>query len=271
VPKGSLTVVGTGIALGVHLTAQARVAIERADTLFYLMSDQLGDRWISELNADARPLRRHYAPDRERADTYEAMVEEIMAAVRSGRNVCSAFYGHPGVFASPSHESVRRARAEGYEARMLPAVSAEDCLFADLGVDPGQNGCQSYEATDFLLRRKAVDTTATLVLWQVAFVGVTRAPVALAPGGVKLLVDYLRTFYEADHPSILYEASPYPVGRPRVAHVPLQDVAGIELGALSTLFVPPVGEAPVDEAMRARLGQAVAVDSEYTDLVASPG
>jgi hypothetical protein len=33
---------------------------------------------------------------------------------------------------------------------MLPGISAEDCLFADLGIDPGIYGCQSYEATDFL-------------------------------------------------------------------------------------------------------------------------
>jgi hypothetical protein len=40
---------------------------------------------------------------------------------------------------------------------MLPAVSAEDCLFADLGVDPGAAGCQSHEAADFLI----LDTRST--------------------------------------------------------------------------------------------------------------
>ena len=40
---------------------------------------------------------------------------------------------HPGVYVAPSHETVLRARAEGYPARMLPGISSEDCLFADLG------------------------------------------------------------------------------------------------------------------------------------------
>jgi hypothetical protein len=38
---------------------------------------------------------------------------------------------------------------------MLPAISAEDCLFADLGVDPADHGCPSYEATDFLVHGAA--------------------------------------------------------------------------------------------------------------------
>ena len=67
---------------------------------------------------------------------YARIVGDILDAVRGGASVCAAFYGHPGIFVTPSHDAVRRARAEGYPARMLPAVSAVDCLFADLGVDP---------------------------------------------------------------------------------------------------------------------------------------
>ena len=53
------------------------------------------------------------------------MVDRILASVRDGRRTVAAFYGHPGVFAFATHESIRRARAEGYRARMLPGVSAE--------------------------------------------------------------------------------------------------------------------------------------------------
>jgi precorrin-2 methylase len=63
-----------------------------------------------------------------------------MTAVREGLNVCAAFYGHPGVFVYASHQSIRLARAEGFEAQMLPGISAEDCVFADLGIDPENMG-----------------------------------------------------------------------------------------------------------------------------------
>jgi hypothetical protein len=32
---------------------------------------------------------------------------------------------------------------------MLAGISAEVCLFADLGVDPAVNGTTTYEATDW--------------------------------------------------------------------------------------------------------------------------
>ena len=85
--------------------------------------------------------------------------------------MCAVFYGHPGVFVNPSHRAVAQARAEGFRAAMLPGVSAEDCLFADLGLDPGAHGCQSYEATDFVIRRRSCYPSALLILWQVGALG----------------------------------------------------------------------------------------------------
>jgi hypothetical protein len=41
------------------------------------------------------------------------MVDAIMKEVRQGRNVCGAFYGHPGVFALVAHEAIETARSEG--------------------------------------------------------------------------------------------------------------------------------------------------------------
>jgi hypothetical protein len=224
-PSGSLTVVGTGIALGVHLTPEARVELERADEVLHLMAEPLADLWLARLNPRSRSLRGHYAPERDRSETYEAMVEEILASVRVGRNVCAAFYGHPGVFAFPSHEAIRRARAEGFSARMLPAVSAEDCFFADLGVDPGEHGCQSYEATDFLVCRRKV-------------------------------VDYLGQFYEPTHETVLYEASPYPIRVPRVERVLLCELVDVEPGPLATLYMPPRERARIDAEMLGSLQNA---------------
>ena len=96
----------------------------------------------------------------------------MLKEVRAGSKVVGVFYGHPGVFVFPSHRAIAIARQEGYQARMLPGISAEDCLYADLGIDPGITGCHMYEATDFLLHEKPVDKTGHLILWQVGVVGV---------------------------------------------------------------------------------------------------
>src|SRR5919198_5833795 len=209
---GSLTVVGTGIRCGVHFTPEARAALLGADRVLHLGADPLMREWLSALRPDATSLHSLYAPGKKRRQTYGEMVNAILAPVHEGYDVCAAFYGHAGVFVSPSHEAIRRARAAGFEATMLPAISAEDCLFADLGIDPGRTGCQSYEATNFLLTNRPVDAAARLILWQVGVLGEWDHGRKTDRRRLGLLVGRLLELYPAEHEVILYEASPYPVG-----------------------------------------------------------
>jgi uncharacterized protein YabN with tetrapyrrole methylase and pyrophosphatase domain len=252
--RGSLTVVGTGIQLGTQLTAEARACLTAADEVLYLVADPAVMSLLERLNPMARSLHAHYEPGESRMRAYEAISDEILARVRAGVDVCVAFYGHPGAFVRPSHDAITRARADGYPARMLPAVSAEDCLFADLGVDPGRVGCQSYEATDFLLRRRRIDTAAALVLWQVGVVG----NLAYAPEGdtshVDLLVERLLAEYPADHTAVLYEASLYPGCDPIIGAVRLSELAAAAISPMATLYVPPAEEREPDRELAARFG-----------------
>lgn len=95
----------------------------------------------------------------------------MLQAVRDGLKVVGIFYGHPGVFTLPSRRAIEIARSEGYSAQMLPGISAEDCLFADLLVDPSFAGAQSVEATDLLLKERPLLTTSHVIIWQVGCVG----------------------------------------------------------------------------------------------------
>jgi precorrin-6B methylase 1 len=183
------------------------------------------------------------------------MVEAILAPLEAGRDVCAVFYGHPGVFVLPGHEAVRRAREAGHAARMLPAVSALDCLVADLGIDPGATGLQSYEATDFLVHRRRPDTAATLVLWQVGVVGETGYALEPRPERLALLAERLAHSYPAEHETIVYEATPYPlVSEPFVLRTPLAQLASAPVPLLSTLVVPPARRPRRDRTTMARLG-----------------
>src|SRR3546814_4889838 len=116
------------------------------------------------------------------------MVAAMLAEVRAGRRVCGAFYGHPGVFARVPHKAIAQARAEGFEAHMEAGVSAEDCLYADLGIDPGEVGCQHYEASQFMFYRRRIDPSAYLVLWQIGRAHV-RTPVTNAQLVCHLLLE----------------------------------------------------------------------------------
>lgn len=96
------------------------------------------------------------------------MAEAMLHPVRHGQNVVTIYYGHPGIFVYASHRAIQIAHKQGLKAKMLPGVSALDCLFADLGIDPSYPGLQVLESTDFLVRNRKILTDGHLVLLQVS-------------------------------------------------------------------------------------------------------
>jgi len=253
VSPGSLVVVGTGIRT-TQVTPEALAAIRSADVVHFLVADRIAATSIMNESSEARSLADLYAPDRQRSATYGAMVDRIMGDVRSGKTVCAAFYGHPGVYAEPGHDAVRSARSEGFRARMLPGVSAEDALFADLGIDPGAEGWQSYTATDFLLRPRRFDPTVPLVLWQVGGIGLNTGVADAVTDHLPMLIDRLRSSYPDEHEVVVYEAAVLPGFDPVVQRLPLVGLGDARITAASTLLVPGHGRSAVDPSVAAVLG-----------------
>ncbi len=251
---GSLACVGIGMTLGSHLGPLARSHIERADVVFAGVSDGVVELWLKRMNADVRSLQPYYRDGKSRLQTYRQMVDAMLTEVRAGRRVCGAFYGHPGVFAWAPHKAIAIARSEGYRAHMEPGVSAEDCLYADLGLDPGTHGCQHYEASQLLLYRRRIDPTACLVLWQAGLVGdqsLTRFSTGAAYRQV--LVDVLARDYPLDHEIIIYRAATLPIQQPRIERMELAELPQAGIETADTLVIPPVGPMLIDREIRARL------------------
>ncbi|MGL4615674.1 MAG: SAM-dependent methyltransferase, partial [Shewanella sp.] len=137
---GSLVCVGTGLQLAGQMSVLSRSYIEHAEVVFSLLPDGFAQQWLMQLNSNVINLQQFYAQDGEvksRRDTYEQMICAILDAVRAGKRTVCALYGHPGVFACVGHLAIARARAEGFFAKMEPGISAEACLWADVGIDPG--------------------------------------------------------------------------------------------------------------------------------------
>lgn len=252
---GSLTIVGTGIQVGAHTTQEAIAHIRRADRVLYVMADQLAQDWLDSLNPNTESLFRFYGNGKPRFETYRQMVDRMLELVREGLHVCAAFYGHPGVFVNPSHEAVRRAREEGFEAQMLPGISAEDCLFADLGIDPGPVGCQSFEATDFLLTHRRFDAGSALVIWQAGCVGdLTFQSQEYSQQGLQVLVDVLLRTYPPEHEVVIYQAAHYLVCDPVIERRPLRELAAKPINAATTLYLKPLEVRAPDPEMARLLG-----------------
>ena len=254
--RGSLACVGMGMTLGSHLTPLARDHIEQADVVFAALSDHIVELWLQRMNKDVRSLQPYYGEGKSRMKTYREWVDVMMAEVRDGKRVCAVFYGHPGIFAWSPHKAIEVARAEGFQAYMEPGISAEDCLYADLGIDPGRFGCQHFEASQLLFYEHRINPAGYVVLWQTALVGdwsLTRFQTG-APYR-QVLVDRLSRDYPLDHEVIIYHGATLPIEQPQVKRVMLRDLPGITLASQETVVLPPAVPLKPDLAMRERLAE----------------
>ncbi|MBK1615470.1 tetrapyrrole methylase [Rubrivivax gelatinosus] len=239
--RAGLVVVGSGIDFGRHASERSLSEIREAEVVFCLVNP-IALAMISSLRPDAINLGLHYAPGKDRRETYREIDARIMAEVRAGKRVCAVFYGHPGVFADVPHVVVRKARAEGIPARMEPGISAEACLYADLGLDPGRRGVQSMEATQFLVYDRQLDRAGLVLLWQVALAGdLSCTRFHAEREGLQALVDKLQCWYPPEHEVILYEAAWLPIEQPRVERLALRDLPEARYAEYTTLVIPPLG------------------------------
>jgi uncharacterized protein YabN with tetrapyrrole methylase and pyrophosphatase domain len=248
--------VGTGIHFPGHLTAAAREEIERADRVLYVVDNPGTSSWLQEAAPGAEDLRAVVeGTPGPRLKVYDAMTERILRDVRSGFRVCAVFYGHPGMFSYPGHEAVRRARNEGFRAEILPAISAVDCLFADLAIDPAANGFRVFDATDFLIHGRVLDLSCELVLLQIAMVGDPQYRSYAAPG-MPVLTATLEAGYGSDHGVVLYEAATRQGETPSIRSLPLSRLSKERMSAFTTLYVPAKTTSPADLNMMIRLARA---------------
>jgi hypothetical protein len=139
---------------------------------------------------------------------------------------------------------------------MEPGISAEDCLYADLGFDPGTYGCQHYEASQLMFYQRRLDPSAYLVVWQAGIAGDrSLRRFATGPAYRQLLVERLAQDYPRDHPCTLYEAATLPINAPRREIVALEDLAAATLGLQTTLVLPPAVPMQPNPDMLARVAE----------------
>lgn len=252
--QGSLVCVGTGMTLGSHISPLSRSHIEQADVVFVLVADGITEKWIEQMNADVRSLQPYYLQGKSRMLSYHEMVAAMLVEVSAGKKVVGAFYGHPGVFAWVPHNAIKQARALGFQAHMQPGISAEDCLYADLAIDPGTYGCQHFETSQFMFYKRTIDTAAYLILWQVGVAGDrSLARFSTDREYRKLLVTLLAEYYPLEHDVILYEAATLPIQPTRICHLPLVALPDAAMDLKTTLIIPPATKAALNHALLARL------------------
>jgi len=255
--NGSLVVVGTGIKVAGDVTVRAKAQIIQADVVFYVVPDKMSKQWLATLNSNIVDLSQFYNEEKSRLVTYNEMVEAIVNAVKSGSRVCAAFYGHPGVFVYASHKAIEQLKELGYQAEMEPGISAEDCLFADIGIDPAKTGCLSIEATQFLFYKRNFDSHALTILWQIGLIGDHTLKISKTNQyhfALEILTTHLLKHYPPHHKVIIYEAATIEIFPPRIEYRSLSDLPTAQLTAISTLVIPPIKDAELNNDILELLG-----------------
>jgi hypothetical protein len=257
-PKSKLICVGTGMRMAGQVTPLAQSYLETADVVVSAVPNIFTRKWIQGIAKEFICVLGYYeecnVEGKTRRDTYRRMADTILAEVRAGKTVCAAFYGHPGIFACISHMAIRDARAEGYSAEMLPGISAEDCLVADLGIDPGRTGMQSMETTQFMIYERNIDPSAMFILWQPGLAGeLSLKRFETTEARIQVLVDKLARHYPLDHTVILYEAATNPVEKTRMDEIRLCDLPFTPMTTTTTLVIPAAYPLKRDEAIIAQL------------------
>ena len=243
---GSLACIGLGVIVEAHLTPATRRLIARSDVLFVANADSATILALNKLHKDLRLLRRDHTEHCAALEIDDAIVESVLDEVRRGRHVTVAFLGHPNRASRSARVLIRAAQQEGWHAIFEPAISVEDCLFADVGIDISRYGCQHYDVLQIMKYRRSIDTSAYLLLWRFGEKELRSKPRR------ELLLEVLAREYPLDHQMFSYIPAmfdaPFSFMRWVVGSLP-----SIEAHPLMAIIIPPATDLLPDKLIDARL------------------
>lgn len=250
----NLYIVGSGIKFMSHLTMESKACIEKAEKVLHLANEPAIEVWINHINPNSESLDFLYDRKKNRKECFIEIAGYILECLSRYKSVCVVMYGHPCVLVSPTMLAAKMAKEKDHSVFILPGISADACLFADLQIDPSSSGCLSYEATDFLLYKRPIVPNSHLILWQISMIGINTQPLKIdSTGGLLILVEYLAKQYPLEHNVIVYEAALYPGFKPVINSLCLNDLKNFKPARYATLYIPPLINSLPDSEMLEKL------------------
>jgi uncharacterized protein YabN with tetrapyrrole methylase and pyrophosphatase domain len=226
-----------------HITTETVQALHQVRRIYSISYVPGTDDLLRRFCPDVVDLRSMYESEADRLNTYKRQAAAVLDGGIEAGPVALVVYGHPLILAMPSMFVLRLAPTVGLTTKVLPAVSALDCLLADLGIDPTVTGLQSHEATDLLLYDRPLIPSCATVLWQVGSLE-TRLHVVdglSRPERLFRLRDHLLRYFPPDHLVVSVSSAVTEDEPPQILRMPISELpdhsAQLHLGA--TLYIPP--------------------------------
>lgn len=248
----NLIIAGTGIKFLSHLTLEVKAVIETSSCVIFLLNEPAIKHWISKTAKKYISLDNTYFSTSLREDAYNKIADQVLDCLLDYDDVCFIIYGHPTIFSSITAEIKKRIKSNGVNLQVMPGISAMDCLFADLNIDPGMYGMKSYDASEFILYDQVFSATSHLILWQISIIGKSEIVkddeinINKQKKAIEILTSKLIQHYPFDYNIVLYIASQYPGSNFKVIHLKLNELIKTHIPRLATLYIPPFGVKRLD-------------------------
>lgn len=251
--------VGLGIVSTLQITRETEQTLRLCKEVFFLHSEpSIVHKYIRELCPDVTDLHSLYEVNVQREKAYYKMVETVIDAAKKNPPVALALYGNPVVFVTPTQLIMEIADKLGLKVKMLPGISAFDCMLVDLDVDPSQ-GTLIYEANDMLLHKRELHPDMHCFIWQVGGVESETYSTAInLPSRFLRLKKYLLQYYPQEHEGVIITCATNPAVDAKLTRVKLGELETepVQMHAGATLYIPPVHE-PLE------------LDEEFLELLTS--
>nr|WP_267313967.1 SAM-dependent methyltransferase [Legionella antarctica] len=145
-----------------HFTTEFKTYTTSADKVLYLVNEPVTKQWIERYSKLSESLEPIYFSEIDRQNSYDKIRDKILTDLGTYNFITVVLYGHPTIFADPGLQAIIAAQKNSIETIILPGISVENCLYADLKIDPGQFGCFHVEATELLVYDKIIDPPQSL-------------------------------------------------------------------------------------------------------------
>jgi precorrin-3B methylase len=241
-------IVGLGIVNIDQITREAEACIKKSKQVFYIEKGIGIDEFLTQLCPNVTNLSTEYVINGDRLKTYHTMAAKVLEAALNNPPVTFALYGHPTIFAYPPFLVYEAAKELDLKVKVMPGISAMDCIFSELMIDPATNGIQMFEATDLLIRQRPLQTDVPVLLWQIGAVETALYSRSVSkPKRFERIKNYLLKFYPGEHLVQSIYCSNYPLMASTILKFKIADIENYskQLHAGHTLYIPALAERQV--------------------------
>jgi len=175
---------------------------------------------------------------------YDAIVEQVLTAVRGGKKVAYTTQGSPAFHCGTAVRLHRTAQSEGLKSIMIPGVSSFELLITELTLDYELNSIQAYSVLHVMDGTVEIDPQVPCLLFDIgryALPSIRQPAERFITRNVASVVEKLQRCYPSDHEILLMCVSDdgCSIVRTHFATL-LESLTKFRPGV--TIFMPPVAD-----------------------------